>query len=103
MTDTTRFTITAGLIVELVGSQAMDPALVCYDDDGRYRVRSTIRDASGQEPGNGYEIVATQQDLVDYVDDGYFDDMAENIAQAWQAREVERMDKVAIRKEEEEA
>lgn len=83
-------TITAELIQALADSRAMDAALVRYDD-GRYLVRSTVRDADGQEPGHGYEIVATQQGLDDYCDGDYTSAMAADVAHAWATEELYRV------------
>jgi hypothetical protein len=83
--------ITGDLVRKLANSPAMDPALVRYDSDGTYEVRSTIRDANGLQPGNGYQVVATKDDLISYLDGFEFAESdADTIAAAWQAYEVNR-------------
>lgn len=85
--------ITGDLVRKLADSPAMAPALVCYDSGGGYGVRSTIRDADGLQPGNGYEVVATGGDIISYLGGLKFAEAdAEAIAAEWQANEGNRID-----------
>jgi hypothetical protein len=83
-------TITSALVRELAESPAIGAALV-RNDDGTYAVRSTVRDCDGNEPSNGYEVVATRDGLAD----SEFE-MAdvEQLAHVWQAAEADRMDRL---------
>lgn len=74
--------ITAALVRELAASGAMDPALVRYHD-GRYEVRSTVRDSDGLAHGRGYQIIAQGADLDPYCGGVYTDDLAEVVAAGW--------------------
>jgi len=73
--------ITADLVEELVGSRAIDAALVRYNDDDRLEVRSTV--PTQVSDLDDYEVVISRIDLPLIDDDGMdFDNLTRDDLEA---------------------